>query len=202
MSLIPDTLIVKLSSDTRSYVATWLPMATALAAVFVGPIVQLFIGRSQLRRQSESLTKQLEAQQLTTSQQLATQRAVADQQFGATVISATRTKRIETLRQQVAEYLAIARWIERQRVSTDPEVTKKVPDRRERLMSLGYEIELALSPTGDLAKRVIENVKVLGRTVDERGDGNKTTLREARGRIIDHMRVLIEQEWTQARAGM
>jgi hypothetical protein len=159
--------------------------ATALVAVFVGPIVTLWIARRQI---------QVSLRQIETSAD------VANRQIRASVVSNNRQQWINTLRDTIADFIA-----KQVMVRTRNEKSFANDDsfpRMEEMLRLAYKIQLLINPTEKDHAELVELIFDMANTVSRTSPRPKEfDLNRIVQRVVDLSQAILKREWDRVKCG-
>jgi hypothetical protein len=172
----------------------WLALTIALAAVIVGPTVQLIIANRDRMARNEEMAAQLAAQ-----------RALTEKQIYAAVRSSNRQAWINSLRDEIAQCLSIsaellvnassAKWAQQKGVSIEnipPELRPKIFE----LTKLVALIELRLNPKESDHVELLQNLRALITNIETGALDNNWALQRL---VIDKSQAILKTEWERVK---
>jgi hypothetical protein len=188
---------LEVHKDGATIVIALLSAAIALVATIVGPVITLLIARKQIASGFE-----------TQRQQTDTAIRVARLNFNALVVSTNRQKWIDTLRDTLAEFLAVARHVASDIRSSGFDTA--MIDRVRRMLELSTKVELLLNPIEPDHVAFVQRLRELQSAAISRdavGLGEKESAADA-----DHLdslvsdltaraKQILKAEWERVKAG-
>jgi len=186
IQLIKDTVVAAMAPTNITSLAAVL---TALAAVIVSPIVSILVARRQIRASARVANNQVQA-----SIQVATS------QIRAQTVSANRQAWINTLRENLAEFLSQTAAINLPGMSSIDVDSERFRQMVEQLTLIEGRIKLSVNPNEEDHVLLVELLDRAVRVADTR-PRQPTTLANLTEEIVRLSQTVLKREWERVKSG-